>query len=95
MSDVMATKARLIEVATACVEQDRADSIIFGCMTMSFLDMADEISASVGIPSVNAGKAALKQAETLVSMKLAHSRTAYAPPPKVTKGQSVADLKVG
>ncbi|MCP4316265.1 MAG: hydrogenase expression protein HupH [Hyphomicrobiales bacterium] len=95
MSDYKATKTRLIEVATACVEQDRADSIIFGCMTMSFLDMADEISATVGVPSVNAGRAALKQAETLVSMNLAHSRTAFAPPPKVSKGQSVADLKVG
>lgn len=95
MKDVRTTKKRLIDVATACVEQDRADSIIYGCMTMSFLDLADEISASVGIPSVNAGKAALKQAETLVSMNLAHSRTAFAPPPKVSKGHTVADLKVG
>lgn len=95
MSDQSATKARMIEIATTCVEQDRADAILFGCMTMSFLDMSDEISASVGVPFVNAGKAALKQAETLVSMNLSHSKTAFATPPKVATGKKVADLRVG
>lgn len=95
MSDQAATKARMIEVSNNCVEQDRADAIIFGCMTMSFLDMSDEISTSVGVPFVNAGKAALKQAETLVSMDLSHSKTAFATPPKVSTGKTVADLRVG
>ncbi|WP_136659917.1 aspartate/glutamate racemase family protein [Nitratireductor sp. XY-223] len=95
MTDFEATKSRLVDVATQCVEQDRADAVIFGCMTMSFLDMSDEISASVGVPFLNAGKAALKQAETLVSMGIAHSKTAFATPPKVSEGQTVADLKVG
>jgi len=54
------TKAKMIEVAGACVREDRADAFLFGCMTMSFLDMADEISAAVGAPAVNAAKAALK-----------------------------------
>ena len=95
MSDYGRTKSRMTEIAADCVEQDRADAIIFGCMTMSFLDMSDEISASVGVPFVNAGKAALKQAETLVSMGLSHSKTAFATPPKVSTGKTVADLKVG
>ncbi len=95
MSDPAATKAKMIDIATRCVEQDRADAILFGCMTMSFLDMSDEISATVGVPFVNAGKAALKQAETLVSMNLSHSKTAYATPPKVSTGKTVADLRVG
>ncbi len=95
MNDRAFTKARMIDVASACVEEDRADSILFGCMTMSFLDMSEEISASVGVPFVNAGKAALKQAETLVSMGLSHSKTAFATPPKVSGGKKVAELRVG
>lgn len=88
------TKARLVEVSSLCVEQDRADAILFGCMTMSFLDMSEEISASVGVPFVNAGKAALKQAESLVSMGLSHSKTAFATPPKLSGGQKIAELRV-
>ena len=87
MRDPAATKRRLVEVATACVREDRADAFLFGCMTMSFLDMAEEIAAEVGAPAVNAGKAALKQAETLVSMGLAHSKTAWPTPDKIRRGQ--------
>jgi allantoin racemase len=87
MRDPAATKRRLVEVAGACVREDRADAFLFGCMTMSFLDMAEEIAAEVGAPAVNAGKAALKQAETLVSMGLAHSKTAWPTPDKIKRGQ--------
>ncbi len=95
MSDRDATKTRLMNVATSCIEEDRADVVVLGCMTMAFLGINEEISTSLGVPCVNAAKAALKQAETLVSLGLGHSKTAFATPPKVTRGQSVADLKVG
>lgn len=88
MKDPAVTKARLIEVALACVKEDRADAFLFGCMTMSFLDMGDEIARAVGAPAVNAGKAALKQAETLVSMGLAHSKTAWPTPAKIVRGEA-------
>ena len=94
MDDPPATKARLIEVARACVQQDRADALLFGCMTMSFLDMGDEIGAEVGVPVVNAGKAALKQAEMLVSMGLAHSKKAWPTPAKMKAGKTVSDMRV-
>lgn len=94
MKDPDASRARMIEVAGACVKQDRADSYLFGCMTMSFLDMADEIAAAVGAPAVNAGKAALKQAESLVSMGLAHSKTAWPTPAKMAAGTSVEKMRV-
>ncbi|MEM9221883.1 MAG: aspartate/glutamate racemase family protein [Pseudomonadota bacterium] len=87
MHDPEATKERLLDVAGACVKEDRADAFLFGCMTMSFLDMGEEIARGVGAPAVNAGKAALKQAETLVSMGLAHSKTAWPTPAKLAKGQ--------
>jgi allantoin racemase len=61
---------------------------------MSFLDMGDEIGAEVGVPVVNAGRAALKQAETLVSMGLSHSKKAWPTPAKMRGGRTAADLNV-
>lgn len=94
MKDPVRTKAKLIAVAENCVKQDRADALLFGCMTMSFLDLADEISDAVGVPVVNAGKAALKQAETLVSMRLSHSKTAFPTPAKMQAGQPFEAMRV-
>ena len=94
MKDPAATKARLIEVADACVREDRADALLFGCMTMSFLDMGDEVGAAVGVPVVNAGRAALKHAEMLVSMRLAHSKKAFPTPAKMKAGKTAAAMRV-
>ncbi|MEM9047565.1 MAG: aspartate/glutamate racemase family protein [Pseudomonadota bacterium] len=94
MKDVEASKARMIEVARACVRDDRADAFLFGCMTMSFLDMADDIAAAVGAPAINAGKAALKHAEALVSMGLAHSKTAWPTPAKMAAGSTAENMRV-
>ena len=94
MKDPEATKATLIEVARACVERDRADALLFGCMTMSFLDMGDEIGAALGVPVVNAGRCALKHAEMLASMGLAHSKKAWPTPAKMAAGKTAADLRV-
>lgn len=85
MQDRALTLDRLIEVSRDCVKKDRADAVLLGCMTMSFLDVAETVSAKVGVPIINAGKAALKQAEILVSLGLTHSLTAFAPPPKLQK----------
>lgn len=94
MKDPVRTRARLIEVAGACVREDRADALLFGCMTMSFLDMGDEISEAVGVPVVNAGRAALKQAEMLVSMGLAHSKKAFPTPSKMKAGLTAAAMRI-
>lgn len=94
MKDPAFTKARLTETARLCIQQDRADAFLFGCMTMSFLDLADEISAAVGASAVNAAKAALKHAETLVSMGLSHSKTAFPTPAKMLAGQSFEAMRV-
>lgn len=94
MTDPAATRERLIEVAAACVKEDRADSFLFGCMTMSFLDLADDIAAEVGAPAINAGRAALKQAETLVSMGLSHSKTAWPAPAKMAAGLEAQEMNV-
>jgi len=94
MKDPAASRKRMVEVATACVKEDRADAFLFGCMTMSFLDMADEIAAEVGAPAVNAGRAALKQAEMLVSMGLSHSKIAWPMPAKMSAGLAAEKMRV-
>jgi allantoin racemase len=86
MKDRGRTLERVIEVGRAAVLEDRADALLLGCMTMSFLDVAEQVCAEVGVPVVNAGKAALKAAETLVSLSLSHSKKAYPTPPKLTRG---------
>lgn len=82
MKDPARSRARVVEVGRQAISQHRADTLMLGCMTMSFLDVADEVSAELGVPVINAGKAALKAAESLVSLGLAHSKRAFPTPPK-------------
>ena len=82
MNDKAATLLRLVEVGGQAINEDRADALIFGCMTMSFLGVAEEVSRTLGVPVINAGRAALKAAETLVSQGLSHSKKAFPTPPK-------------
>jgi allantoin racemase len=91
MNDRAATLSRMIEVGREAVRRDRADALALGCMTMSFLGVADELADAIGIPVINAGLAALKAAESLVSQGLSHSKRAYPIPPKLrTTPQEVA-----
>lgn len=82
MKDPARSRARVIEVGREAITRDRADTLMLGCMTMSFLDVADEVSAELGVPVINAGKAALKAAESLVSLGMSHSKRAFPTPPK-------------
>lgn len=82
MKDKRTTLRRLIEVGGRAVKEDRADALVFGCMTMSFLGVAEEVSSTLGVPVINAGRTALKAAETLVSQGLSHSKKAFPTPPK-------------
>jgi allantoin racemase len=70
------------EAARIAVEQDGADVLVLGCMSMAFLPgICEDLGRRVGVPVVNPVLAALKTAETLVAMKLSHSKAAW-PPPK-------------
>lgn len=66
--------ARIAAPARACVEEDGAEALIFGCMSMAFLDPTPAIAAHVRVPVVNPVLAALRAAETLSSLGLTHSR---------------------
>jgi allantoin racemase len=68
--------------ARIAVQQDGADVLVLGCMSMAFLPgICAELGARVLVPVVNPVLAALKTAEALAGMKLTHSKIAW-PPPK-------------
>jgi allantoin racemase len=68
--------------ARGAVETDGADVVVLGCMSMAFLPgICEDLSERTGVPIINPVVAALKTAEAIVAMKLAHSKLAY-PVPK-------------
>lgn len=76
------------------IEEDRADTLILGCMSMGFLEVAEAVAPELGVPVLNPGKSSLKFAEALVGAGVTHSRRAYLTPPKLAAGNGVtaADL---
>jgi allantoin racemase len=81
-----------VEHGHAAIAEDRADTLIVGCMSMGFLGVAEAASERLGIPVLNPGKVALKYAEALVGAGLSHSRKAYMLPPKLESGQVASAL---
>lgn len=77
------TFARMVEVGRRCLEEDGADTLILGCMTMAFAERHLELQDKLGVPVVSPAHAALKYLEGLVSCGLRHSKLAYPVPPKL------------
>lgn len=84
--------ARMLEQGRLAVDQDGADVLVLGCMSMGFLDVAEQMTAELGIPVINPSRAGLHAAETTVAQGLRHSRRAYMTPPKITAGAGLDDL---
>ena len=82
-----ATLKKIIDVGRLAIEQDHADSLALGCMSMGFLNVAEDIQEALGIPVVNPSKNALRIAEAIVGSGLVHSKKAYALPPKLAGGK--------
>jgi allantoin racemase len=59
-----------------------ADVLVLGCMSLSFLGIAEPARERLGIPIVNPAMCALKTAESLVAQRLRPSRRTYAAPGK-------------
>jgi len=85
---------RMLAEGRRAIEEDGAESLVLGCMSMGFLDVAERLTAELGVPVINPVKAGLKLAELTVSMGLSHSKKAFMTPPKVAAGARVADLLV-
>lgn len=83
MNDEERTVRAVVEAGRTALERDRADALVFGCMTLSFMGVGPRVSDELGVPVVEAGQVALKSAETLVSLKLSHSERAFPRPPKL------------
>jgi len=72
---------RVAEAARRAIEEDRADVLVLGCMSMAFLSgICENLSDRLGVPVVNPVTAALKTAEMMVVMELAQSKLAYPVP---------------
>lgn len=85
---VLELRSRRAEVLERLASTGRAsleagtDALVLGCMTMGFLDVAAELGGRIDTPVVNPVTAALKTAETAVSLGLQPSRRAYPAPRK-------------
>lgn len=86
---------RMLEQGRAAVEQDGADALVLGCMSMGFLDVAERMTAELGVPVINPSKASLKLAEATVDLGLTHSRRAYHRPPKLSGATTLDELFIG
>jgi allantoin racemase len=65
------------------VDEDGADVLILGCMSMAFHDVTQELQERVGVPVVNPVAASLAMAELVARQKLVHSKRYWPDPPKV------------
>jgi allantoin racemase len=62
---------RIVAAGKRCVEQDGADIIVLGCMSMAFLPgVAQRLQDELGCPVINPVLAALKTAEMAASLKI-------------------------
>lgn len=77
---------RLSEQAERMVRDDRADSLILGCITLAFSGTDRALSEQFGIPVVNPILTALNDAQGMVAMGLCHSKKAFPLPPKLCSG---------
>src|SRR4051812_40401119 len=63
---------KIVAVGRQCIEQDRAEVLVLGCAGLG--DLAERASHLLGVPVIDPNAAALKLCETLVDLKLSHSR---------------------
>lgn len=89
------TVAAVVAEGRAALLQDRADTLILGCMSMGFLEIAEAVSTELGVPVLNPARVAVRFAEAVVGAGLSHSRHAYLPPPKLAAdpSRSLLDLR--
>lgn len=88
------TIAAVVDEGRSALLNDRADTLILGCMSMGFLEIAEAVTTELGVPVLNPARAALRFAEAIVGAGLSHSRRAYLTPPKLAADptRSLAEL---
>lgn len=73
---------RIVAAARRCIEEDGADVLVMGCMSMAFMGVERELGRRLGAPVVSPVLAALKTAEALLALGLTHARSAWPTPPE-------------
>lgn len=79
---------KLISLGRLMIREDGVDSIVLGCMSMGFLNVAEDVQSVIGIPVINPSKFCLKYAEMLIASGLSHSKAAFSTPPKIRDGRA-------
>ena len=77
-----------IEEGRKAIEEDRADTLIVGCMSMGFLEIPEACQAELGVPFLNPARVQLKFLEAMLGSGISHSKRAYMTPPKIASGQA-------
>jgi len=85
--DKESTIEKIVAVGREAIQNDRADVLVLGCMTMGFLNIAEDVQNILKVPVVNPSKTSLKTAEALVGSGLMHSKKAFMTPPKIADGK--------
>ena len=80
-SDKEASYSRVHGVCKQCLDEDGADTLILGCMSMAFLGVSDRLQEDLCVPVVNPAYVTLKFAELLAGANLTSSPVAYPAPP--------------
>jgi allantoin racemase len=65
---------RLVETGRRAMEEDGAEVFVLGCAGLG--DLAPRLAETLGTPVVDPNAAALKAAEAVVDLRLAHARPA-------------------
>ena len=77
---------RIVTAGRACRDDDGADVLVLGCMSMAFLPgVAQRLQAAVGCPVVNPVLASLKTAEAVVTLGTGHRISGAAPMPEAAE----------
>ncbi|MGM0420912.1 MAG: aspartate/glutamate racemase family protein [Bacillota bacterium] len=85
--DRSGTIKKIARIGREAVEEDGADVLVLGCMSMGFLDVAADVADIIKIPVINPALVAVKITESLVASNLQHSKQAFMFPPKLAEGK--------
>ena len=68
----------VVDAGRDLIARREADVLVLGCMSLSFLGVAEQARERIGMPVINPAMCALKTAEALVAQQLKPSRRTYA-----------------
>ena len=71
-------KSALLEAVRKAISEDGAQVMVLGCTGL--VGLAAEVQRELGVPVVDPSMASLKLAETLIELKLTHSKLAFVRP---------------